>query len=58
MDEIEITITPDAKTSIKVNRSKGDCKAVTKALEDALGKVKETKQVHNPGNSAGTQIKQ
>lgn len=58
MDEIEIIIRPDGSTEIRVVRSKGDCHQLTKPLEDALGKVADAKQIHNPGQQAGTQIKQ
>ena len=58
MDEIKITITPDCKTSIKVVSSKGDCQALTKPIEDALGKKADSKKIHNPGVGAGTHVTQ
>ena len=58
MEEIEIVITPEGKTQIKVVRSKGSCHDLTKPIEEALGKVVETKQIHNPGVSAGARIDQ
>jgi hypothetical protein len=56
-DELEILIRPDGKTEIKVIKSKGDCHAITKPLEQALGTVAGTTQIHNPGTQTGQQIK-
>lgn len=56
-EELEILIKPDGTTEIKVVRSKGDCHGLTKPLEQALGAVADTKQVHNPGIQGGSQIK-
>jgi len=47
MPKIEITIEPDGSTSIKVNGVKGKgCEALTKDLEEALGKVAERKHTN------------
>jgi len=57
MDEIEVIIKPDGSVETKVVQSKGDCHALTKSLEDALGKVDTSKEIPNPGQKQQDRLK-
>ena len=48
-EEIEIVENPDGTSTIKVVRSRRNCREATKPFEDAKGKVAETKTIANTG---------
>jgi len=57
-EELEIIEQPDGTSTIKVVRSKKNCREVTRPFEQAKGEVGLTKPVANPGIAQGQGLTQ
>jgi hypothetical protein len=57
-EELEIIENPDGTSTIKVVRSKKNCREVSRPFEQAKGEVGQTKPIENPGTKQGQGLSQ